>query len=97
MRKLAITLGVAAAVIGAGFFAWNAEATTSTAAATLGATAKNYSPVQKAACRGWDPTAPRDSPGGVAPTGAGALLARLSALTHRLFEAAPSRGRPHPI
>ena len=47
MRKLAITIAAAAAVIGAGLFAWNAEATTGTAAATLGATAKNYSPVQK--------------------------------------------------
>ena len=53
MRKLTITIAAAAAVIGAGLFAWNAEATTGTAAATLGATAKNYSPVQKAACHGW--------------------------------------------
>jgi hypothetical protein len=53
MRKLAIALGVAAAVIGGGLFAWSAQATTSTAAATLGATAKNYSPVKKAACVGW--------------------------------------------
>ena len=28
MRKLAITIAVTAAVIGAGLFAWNAEATT---------------------------------------------------------------------
>jgi hypothetical protein len=53
MRKLAIAIAVSAAVIGAGFFAWNAEATTSTGAAPLGATAKNYSPVKKAACVRW--------------------------------------------
>jgi hypothetical protein len=53
MRKLAITLAVTAALVGAGLFAWKAEATTSTAAAGIGATAKDYSPVKKAACRGY--------------------------------------------
>jgi hypothetical protein len=53
MRKLAIALAVTGAVIGAGLFAWKAEATTGMAAATLGAAAKNYSPVQKTGCRGW--------------------------------------------
>lgn len=53
MRKVLIALAISAAVIGAGMFAWNAEATTSTAAATLGAMGKNYSPVKKAACYGW--------------------------------------------
>lgn len=53
MRKVLIALAISSAVIGAGMFAWKAEATTGTAAATLGATAKNYSPVQKVACVGW--------------------------------------------
>ncbi len=38
MRKLALAGVMAAAMIGAGFFAWQAEATTPSAAATLGAT-----------------------------------------------------------
>jgi hypothetical protein len=53
MRKLALAGVVTAAMIGAGFFAWQAEATTPSAAVTLGATAKNYSPVKEIACRGW--------------------------------------------
>jgi hypothetical protein len=53
MRKLALIVAFAALVSGAGFYAWNAEATTASAAATLGAS-KNYSPlVKETACRGW--------------------------------------------
>ncbi len=54
MRKLALIVAFAALVSGAGFYAWNAEATTATAAATLGTPAKNYSPlVKETACGGW--------------------------------------------
>jgi hypothetical protein len=52
MRKLAMTLAVTAAVLGAGFLAWKAEATTNIATATMGAMAKTYSPIRKAACHG---------------------------------------------
>jgi hypothetical protein len=51
MRKVAITLAVTAAMVGAAFFAWEAEATTSTAAASIGAAAKDYSPVKKRRAR----------------------------------------------
>jgi hypothetical protein len=54
MRKLTLAGVMGAAMIGAGFFAWQAEATTPAgAAATLGAAAKNYSPIKEVACRGW--------------------------------------------
>lgn len=96
MRKVLIALAISAAVIGAGMFAWNAEATTSTAAATLGAMGKNYSPVKKAACYGWGATALRDFAGGVVPTGAGAPLAELIPTACKLFEAAHNR-RPRPF
>ena len=93
-----IALAISSSVIGAGMFAWKAEATTSTAAATLGATAKNYSPVQKAA---WVPDGGATALQGPLdmrsiPVLVSALLGTVP-LTHRLFEAAPSRGRPRPI
>jgi len=71
MRKLAIGVAVMAVVIGAGLFAWQAEATTSTAAANLGATAKNYSPVKEIACRGWGRHCP---PGFIWRCGPGPVL-----------------------
>jgi hypothetical protein len=57
MRKLAITFAVTAAVLG--------EATTRTAAARIGATAKDYSPVKKAACVGYGRRYPPGVPLGV--------------------------------
>jgi len=56
MRKLAVALGLTAAVMVAGSFAWRAEATTlSSGAVHLPTAAKNYSPVEKAGCfrPGW--------------------------------------------
>ncbi len=60
MRKLAIALGVTAAVALAGGFALNADAA-SWGSGTLGlpSAAKHYSPVERAACYGpgrWCPT-----------------------------------------
>ncbi len=50
MRKLAIVLTATVAMLFAGLFAWNAEATTFTGATGIGA--HNYSPiVQEAGCR----------------------------------------------
>ena len=49
MRKLAITLAVTAALVGRGFLRARPEATTGTAAAGIGAAAKDCSPVKKAA------------------------------------------------
>jgi hypothetical protein len=90
MRKVLIALAISSAVIGAGMFAWKAEATTGTAAATLGATAKNYSPVQRRPpASDGGATALRGSAGHAVPTGAGAGLARLSATYPQAF-----RGRP---
>jgi hypothetical protein len=56
MRKLAIALGVTAAVLLAGSLSWKADATTlSSGTVNLPSAAKNYSPVEKAGCyrRGW--------------------------------------------
>ena len=67
MRKLAIALGVTAAVLFAGGVAWKADATTWTSGTlNLPSAAKNYSPIETTACRGWAVTARRDSTGGVA-------------------------------
>ena len=53
MRKLAFVVAVSAIALGAGVYAWQAEATTAPAAAVPGAS-KNYSPlVKESACRGW--------------------------------------------
>lgn len=53
MRTLAIVVAASALVLGIGVYGWKAEATTATAAATLGVP-KNYSPLVKdTACRGW--------------------------------------------
>jgi hypothetical protein len=56
MRKLAIALGMTAAVLFAGTFAWKADATAlSSGTLNLPSAAKNYSPVEKAGCYrvGW--------------------------------------------
>ncbi len=56
MRRLAIALGVTAAVLFAGTFMWKADATTlSSGTVNLPSAAKNYSPVEKTGCRrpGW--------------------------------------------
>jgi hypothetical protein len=54
MRKSAITLGIAAAVLLAGGFAWKVEALTWNSATTsLPGVVKTYSPIDRIACRGW--------------------------------------------
>jgi hypothetical protein len=54
MRKLAIALGLTAALVFAGGVAWKADATTlSSTSVTLPHAAKDYSPVEKTACYGW--------------------------------------------
>jgi hypothetical protein len=80
MRKLAIALGLTAAVMVAGSFGWRAEATTlSSGAVHLPTAAKNYSPVEKAGC-----FAPAGVDlagfGGAADGGAGACPASLTLL-----------------
>lgn len=75
MRKLAIALGLTAAVMVAGSFGWRAQATTlSSGAVHLPTAAKNYSPVEKAGCfrPGWC--------GLAADGGAGACPASLTLL-----------------
>jgi len=79
MRKLAIALGLTAAVMVAGSFAWRAEATTlSSGAVHLPTAAKNYSPVEKAGCfrPGWC----GPGFGGAAHGAAGACRASLTLL-----------------
>ena len=56
MRKLAVALGVSALVLLAGSLTWNADATTvnwRSGTLNLPGVAKNYSPIDKIACRGW--------------------------------------------
>ena len=54
MRKVAIALSVAAAVLFAGGIAWKADATTwRSGTLNLPSAAKNYSPIENAACYGW--------------------------------------------
>ena len=54
MRKLAIALGLSAAVLLAGGIAWMADATTwRSGTLNLHDAAKNYSPVEQAGCWGW--------------------------------------------
>jgi hypothetical protein len=50
MRKLVFTVAATAAILFAGSLAWQAEAQTSRGAATVGATIKNFSPIEQAAC-----------------------------------------------
>jgi hypothetical protein len=54
MRRLAIGLATIAALLMAGTFAWHADATPwRSGSVNLPGVAKNYSPIQKAACGGW--------------------------------------------
>ena len=57
MRKLAIALGVTAAVLLAGSLSWKADATTFRRDRNLPSAAKNYSPVEKAGCSAWEDAA----------------------------------------
>jgi len=50
MRRLMITLAAMAAILLAGSFAFRAEAQTSRGAADIPAAAKNFTPIEKAAC-----------------------------------------------
>ncbi len=52
MRKLAVAIGLAAAVLLAGGIAWKAEALTwNSATVNLPGVAKNYSPIEQTGCR----------------------------------------------
>jgi hypothetical protein len=54
MRKLAVAIGLAAAVLLAGGITGKAEALTwNSATVNLPGVAKNYSPIDQIACRGW--------------------------------------------
>jgi hypothetical protein len=53
MRKLAIALGVSAAMLVAGGIAWKADATTwRSGTLTLPGVTKNYSPIEQVGCYG---------------------------------------------
>lgn len=60
MRKLAITFGVSAAVLAFGGLAWQADAASwRSGTLSLPSATKNFSPIERAACRGpgrWCPT-----------------------------------------
>jgi len=58
MRKFAITLAAAAAVLLAGAFAFNADATLGSGTLGLPMAAKNYSPVDTVSCRTKGPLCP---------------------------------------
>ena len=54
MRKLAIAVGVSAAMLVAGGIAWKADATTlRSGTVNLPGVAKNYSPIEQVGCCGW--------------------------------------------
>ena len=54
MRKFAVAIGLAAAVLLAGGVAWQAEAAGwRSGTLALPGAAKNYSPIDEVACRGW--------------------------------------------
>ena len=73
MRKLAIALGVTAAMLLAGSCAWKADATTlSSGTVNLPSATKNYSPVEKAGCYRSRPVRPWLAP----RLRSGALLVR---------------------
>ena len=52
MRKLAISVAVAAVISGAGLVAWKANAMVGAGAAQLSTAANTVSPIAPAACRG---------------------------------------------
>jgi hypothetical protein len=52
MRKVVILFAAAAALLLAGSFAFKADATTGAGTLGLAATAKTYSPIEQATCKG---------------------------------------------
>jgi hypothetical protein len=50
MRRMAIALAATAAILSAGSLAWKADAQTTRGAAAISATARNFTPIEKAAC-----------------------------------------------
>ena len=59
MRRLAIALGVSAAMLVAGGIAWKADATTwRSGTLNLPGVTKNYSPIEQVGCYGWGRCAP---------------------------------------
>ena len=53
MRKLIVTLTATTAIFMSGLLVIEADAQTLRGAANLAAAARNYTPVEGAACRGW--------------------------------------------
>lgn len=54
MRKLTTAI-VATTILAAGAFAFTAQAQTWRGSTSLDGAAQNFTPIQKAACRGWGP------------------------------------------
>ena len=52
MRKMAIALTAMAAILIVGSLAWKADAQTTRGAAAISDTARNFTPIEKAACWG---------------------------------------------
>jgi hypothetical protein len=50
MGKMAIAVTATAAILFVGSLAWKADAQTTRGAAAISATAKNFTPIEKAAC-----------------------------------------------
>jgi len=62
MRKLMIALTLAAFALLTGLFTWKADAQTwRRAAVAINAASQNYTPIEKAACRGGGPHCPPGS------------------------------------
>ena len=58
MRTTVLTLVATAAILLSGASAWNAQAETWRGAADISSAAKNFTPIEKAACFGWGRCAP---------------------------------------
>jgi hypothetical protein len=58
MRKFGIIVGIATAMLLTGALTWSAEAAGSQGAASISKAAKNFTPIQHAACGGWGPSCP---------------------------------------
>ena len=69
MRKVTLTLAIALLLAGSAVL--TADAQTWRGANKIAAGAQNFTLIEAAACRGWDPTAVQDLPGSAAGFGAG--------------------------
>ena len=69
MRKVTLTLAIALLLAGSAVL--TADAQTWRGANKIAAGAQNFTLIEPAACRGWDPTAVQDLPGSAVGFGAG--------------------------